>query len=829
MAYKSEEIKILPGGMNLLAPGDQVSEGDCLDLTGFWPGAVGKLQQAPGFSYLTPAQLGSFFDSLCQTSGRTYYGGGGSLRQVGRGGAGETAIDTGYDGYPLGMIGYQGYLWIINRAKQRKDNGTTVSNWTPAAPALPALSNTAVTSAALTVVECDPGNPDSTTGDFSQIKVWISDSIAGLKVGSTVTISGSSQAALNTTGVVTDIFDGSPSSLIFVAVITGPIAAGTTFGTGGTCTFQNPLIPLGDHKYWITWAYTDLGESNPSSSAGVITAATQSVTDTGTKNTISIAALTPPTGAAYWNVYRQSPGMPSAYRLNGTPIPIATTTYDDFGDSDHSQDNDYLMDALGILMEGDHDAAPAARIMANDIYNGRIVVANSAAYPNRIWYTPALQPGYFRGSGNPQSGDWVDVGTDRGDEILYIAVKPGRLIVFRAKSIWHITGDFKDANSRVEVVVPDFGVVGPRAVACTSLGDYFRAPEGIYKFNGDWAQPISAKLDPIFRELGGENFAAEAKAYRSNCALGFNGGRLWVSYTWGGSTVNNASFVWHVATDRWFARQFGVGAFLNTGAALLGGLTNFAVTLETGYVDGIGNTIVAYQSAYNDCGQPDHEKSWADLIVNHNTGGQTLTIAAHVNGGKVSADRIVLDTTLISSANTKTIVPLVYPAAHALAGKPLRAFNLSIRITGTGPAVSPGIEIATPLILHYYLEARKARVFDTDETDHGMPGVVKVVDQVEFDIDAPTSDGLLQIYSDIPDGAMAARLGTGLAIPATTGRQTVKLVLATPINGKLLRYVATSTAGFSVYGFRARVLPIGVYVDGANLETWDTRAIPIAR
>src|SRR5581483_4529329 len=65
MAYKPLDLKITPGGLNLLAPGDQVAEGDCLDLTGFWPGAAGKLEQAPGYTHLSTAHLTNSFDGLC--------------------------------------------------------------------------------------------------------------------------------------------------------------------------------------------------------------------------------------------------------------------------------------------------------------------------------------------------------------------------------------------------------------------------------------------------------------------------------------------------------------------------------------------------------------------------------------------------------------------------------------------------------------------------------------------------------------------------------------------------------------------------------------------
>ncbi len=846
MAYTPQGIKIIPGGLNLLAPGDQVAAGDCIDLSGWWPGAAGKLQQAPGYTALATDVASVYMDGICQESGRTYYSGAprpassGSLYQIGVG-----SIASGFDGYPLGMIGYRGYCWIMNRAssKQLRDSGTgTPSAWTPAAPGVPVLTNPAVTSASLTITELDPANPDATSGDFLTIRMWTSSSIAGLEVGGLMTIAtGGAATDFDGTWQVTAIYDG-PTSLIELAA---HVPAGTVFSTAGgmTATFANPGMPMGTWNYWVTWAYDDLGESNPSTVTGTITATAVSVTALGTKVHVSIASLTPPTGATHWNVYRQGPGMPSPYRVNLDPIAVATTTYDDYGDASHSQDNDYLIDSLGIIMEGDHDPAPRARVIANDIYNGRILVANSAAYPNRIWFTPPLQPGFFRGSGNPQAGDWVDVGKDRGDEILYMAVRPGQVTIYRAKSIWRHVGDFGDPNARLDVSVPDLGIVGPRAVACSSTGDYFRSTEGVYKYNGDWAQKISAKLDPVFRSGADiENYAPETSTARANCALGLIAGRLWLSYTWGptgfsaaSGTVNNGAFVYHIDSDRWFGYNAGAGAFLNTGTGLIGATFNTISTMEDGTDYGIVAGAITYQSAYEDAGLPDHEKTWADLVVTHYTAGRVVTVSVRTNKSETAADIFDLDTVLfdnqLTGGFTKTVIPLVYPLTYsvvALRGEPIRSFNLSVRLSTLSAVDSVGVTIETPLILHYYVEARKGKTFDTGPTQHGIEGV-KTIDQIEVDIDAP-ADASLLIRGDIPGGVLVNQLRQTIA--ATTGRQVRRLVLANAgvplsIDAKLFRDLITSDEDFHVYGFRVRCLPIGVYLDGAIGDFWDSEPIAI--
>ena len=797
MAYRLEEQKIIPGGLNLLAPGDQVAPGDCLDLTGFWPGAAGRLEQTPG--YLAQTLTYVTCDSVCEASGRIYYGGAGNLYQVSRNAG--AAIDTGYDGYPLGLISFLGYCWIMNQSKQRKDDGTTVTDWTPAAPGAPTVTNPSISSAPAAVSECDPANPGP-DGYFTAINMFTNASVDGMVVGGSVTVAGNASAACNGTWIITAVYTGSLNLLVLKALLD----PATVFGLNGTFTYATPGAALGDFEYYVTWQYPDLGESNPCAKQAL------SVTGAGTKVTVDISGLVVPSGVIGWNVYCKRPSLSLPYRVNTDVIPIATTSYDDFADLAHGQDDGYLQQ-MGAVMEADHDPAPAARIVANQTFNDRIVVANSAAYPNRIWYTPPRQPGFFRGSGDAVDGDWVDIGTDRGDQILFMSVRPNLIVVYRAKSIWRIIGDFDDPNGRIEIVVPDLGVVGPRAVVTTSIGDFFRGPESIYRFNGDWAQEIALKLEPVFRGQTTENFQPEGSAYRSNCALGFRNGRLWVTWFNSGGTPAG-TFVYHTDTDRWFAQSTGYGAYAS-GTNFLGAAYLGVFTLET-TDPSASYGLLAYQSAYIDCGVPDHQKTFSDLVLSHNTANQTLTLTVRVDK---NADSFTL-TTIQSNALTKQIIPLVYPVGHANVGQQIKAFNLSLRITGSGVN---GTFVDSPMLLHYYLEARKGKWFDSDETNHGVERV-KQLDRVELDVDASSGNATFQAYTDIPGGVQASRVIT--TINQTMGRQ-VQLLVLSPVYGRLIRYEVTTANDFQIYGMRARILPIGVYLDGTVGDYWQPQAISL--
>ena len=738
MAYKQRELKIYPGGLNLLPPGDQVKEGDCLDLTDWWPGCAGRLEQTPQYVNLSgELEMTWGHDSLCQANGRIYSGGYGNLSQLGRG-----FITGGFDGYPLGMVSMSGFAWIMNRAQQKRDDGITCVDW------------------------------------------WIGGADQGL--------------------TLTDI----------------P-------GAGNL----SPNTPYQEYEYYITWVIAGLGETNPGPVAPL-------TVNQGDAILIQRPDVTDaPPGCTGWNIYRQdyidTDGVPlygTVYLLNAAPIPLSQAEYTDYGDAAHQQDTTSLLE-LGVIMEMNHDAPPPARIMANQIFNGRIVVASSAQYPNRVWYTNALQPGYFPGAADPNMGNWVDIGTDSGDAILAIAVRPKTLIIYREKSIWRQLGDFDDPNARIEPIVPELGIAGPRAMVSTSQGDYFvaSANRGVYYFNNDWAQPISDELAPLFRGLPTENFPLLGSAYQSMIAVGFRGGRVWVSYP-GTNAMMAQALIYHVASSRWFSATYagydGFGAFLDVGDQFLGIMSGAIVALESAYQN--YNSRPAFQSQYLDAGVPDREKIWGDLIVNHNTQGQFLTVSCRRNKNANPTTDSFDIAQVISTAMTKTIIPMVYPPDYVipyLQGQPIESHNLSIRIWGSGADDAP-ILIEGPLILHYYVEARRAMTFDTAPGDQGT-ALVKLVDQVEFSIDATDGPGSFQIYSDLPGGELLTRLSPPGVIPQTVWRQNQRIVLPAPIAGKLLRLTASTLTDFRIYGLRARILPIGVYLDGTIHDFWQPQPISI--
>jgi hypothetical protein len=606
-----------------------------------------------------------------------------------------------------------------------------------------------------------------------------------------------------------------------------PSSALTLTDLGAQSGFK--VYPLEDH-YFFTWVFPNLGESNPSPEAQLTVGANPDGSQADPEG--HAIQITNPggalAGATGWNIYRRVPGYgqdPSldpntpGYLLNPQPIPIGTTTYQDTGHPMDLQDDTSLLQ-LGQIMEGNHDAAPAAAVMANQTFNGRLIVANSAAHPNRMWWTPALQPAFFRGSADDYGGDWVDVGTDSTDEIRAITVRPGLLVIYRAKSIWRQIGDFDDVNVLLEPACPDIGVAGPRAVVSTAAADYFVSAggDGVYAFNNDWPQKISQRIEPLLRGLPTENFGPQKISSANACAIGHRRGRLYVSYTPTGGPY--ASFILHLESGRWFSHSHLYSGFYDAGDSFLAAGSNGVNQLEYGYAAG---SALAFQSQYLDCGLPDHQKTWADLVLVHNTRGVTMTITCRTNKWRdTNNDSFVLGT-FNSNSLTKQIFQLIYPATYpitALQGLPIKAFNLSIRITGSGAAAGVPVTIESPMLLHYYLEARQGLSFDTGNTNHGLEGA-GMIDQIEIDADSPGAGTVLKIFSDLPGGVITERSAPGgISLPVSSGRQVLRVVLTNPIWGRLFREQVWSPVPFQIYGFKVRIVPIGVYIDMSQGDFW---------
>jgi hypothetical protein len=454
--------------------------------------------------------------------------------------------------------------------------------------------------------------------------------------------------------------------------------------------------------YYYTYVTADSIESNPSPISTPLLKANRL-----SMGVALIASADPQVTGIH--VYRTGGTLGAIYRVTATPEANTNHTYVDVSTDD-------TLTALGLFLEADHDDPPAAAgIIAP--YFGRAVTWNTTANPNRFFWSEINQL-HFPGSAGV-TGNWNDIGA-KSEALLAATVHQGYMNFYKANEIWRLIGDPGDTSGLVEKTRSKRGAVGPRAVCTGEGGDYFADTEGIYFFNGETPTLISQKIDPIFKgqtvALGNAvTIAAISTTARGAMAMEYVNGRLYVSYPATGSSTNNAGLVYHVESQRWYRDSRGFSGFFNESNVLLGGQPGGTVMqLETTNADAGGAIAIAYQSKYYDCGGADVQKTFEDFVIECDAGATTLTIQAVLDNG---GSTVALGTVTGSGRQKFT--------KQFATGLGQKATNISIRITGSGT----NEVVIYGMWIHYYVEARSAKSFDTDEDGLGVPGV-KVVRQI---------------------------------------------------------------------------------------------------
>lgn len=503
----------------------------------------------------------------------------------------------------------------------------------------------------------------------------------------------------------------------------------------------NGTIEGEDIQYYYTYVNDSGHESNPSPAS-----AKKAFNRTGASlSNLTASADAQVTGK---HIYRTGGTLGAVYRVTSTPVANATTTY-----TDTSSDDDLVR--LGIQMETDNDAPPAAQVLVGP-YFGRLIAAQTSANKNRFFWTDQNKPYKFPGAAL-DTGNWADIG-DTNEKIVAATVRTRMVRFYKENTIWRLIGDPGDTDGDVDITGAKIGLIGKNAVCRGEQEiDYFQGLEGIYAFNGDTARKISAQLDPIFKGqtvtlASGVTVSPVSSSNRDKSCLEYVNGRLYYSYAEEGQSTPNVTLVYDSEGNRWYrdSRGFGVIYYEGQNGSLLAGTSNGAVRiLESGNDDAGSAFTVTYQSKYFDDGAPDLEKTYEDLTLDIDTANQSLTVVAYTNNGTSNSIG-----TVQANGRTRVVLPMN-------SGLGLTARNCSIQISGS---------ISSPVViykatLNYYYEARQAKSFDTDEVPLG-DGKMALVRELQLDLDNP-AQVTVTVQSDQPGEAMATRQQPTVALSTT--------------------------------------------------------------
>jgi len=843
---KPQITKFLSGGLNLLPAGDQIPEGQCIAAQNWRSDQAGVLRSRKSntAAVATPGGNVHTIKSVLRTSGNMrYYGADDKLY------AGATLLDSGFDGSPLGVVSFQNQLWVMNRSKQMKHDGTDWRNWTPTAPTAPPTYITPTTEAAPTYVSGGGG-----TGKLRGPVVYY------------------------VTGIVPEVGEVCRSAPMTVASLSG--ATALPWGS------LVPVDPVSGGSIWLGW-----GDNNSA--------------------TISAPAFAYP-GVTQWNLYRippysgtrtmVAPGQTSAgtpygldqvpYRVNVAPIPIASTYLDKAqdltGTGGDNQDYEYLGTVHNILtfaLQGDYkyyvtgatdigeetDPSPALAIALG---TDSIIVTRPAFVDPQItgWnlYRTGgsfpLQPYRVNAEILPLATlTYLDTGKDnrayagpnqsdlgivqlglllatdhtpappaRGLAGPYM----GKLLAFNSalhpNRVWWTPADqpsyFPGSNSEQDGNWVDLGEEGeevialaifPRRVVILKSSGYWR----MVGDPDDWGSDIE-RTNAEVGQIGIRAVAIAGAAVFGQASEGlvsFNGdtaekislsldpifkldgvttagaipsapiagdrAAACMAYRNGRLYFSCSSFTLVSEAGRWFTdhRKFSALYYEGQNGSFLGAYGGAVYELESGSAE--ADIPLIYQSRFEDQGAPENQKRYSDILIEHNSGGRVFTAYAYLDNG---AAKINLGTfQSVARAQTTFILDTT------------EYRNIAVRLEcAVGNAVA---EIYT-LAAHYLPLERNARTYDSGKVPLEK---VSLIGALEIDLEILsgevnyTFETGIRGLTDLVTGTLPYGLKTfTVALPNGTEARWVRLLL--------------SGSNFRCHGARLHLQPFGCYLAGVG-------------
>lgn len=611
----------------------------------------------------------------------------------------------------------------------------------------------------------------------------VQGTLAFSRVGSTAGKDWSTVAAIRIQVIATDMCDVNFDQWQFYGGLNAPIE--------------------GDVYYAVSFDTAEGHETNAGPPSETIHVDKQAVTLNG-------IPVSPDPQVTKRQIYRGGGTLGEAYRV-GTLNDNVTTTY-----------VDRLPDADAInakMLETDRDPPPPAMGMAGP-YFGKLLAYGSDVHPNWLWWTKVNQPSCWPGS-STEEGSHEPIGDD-GERLLRVTTHKRLAILYKAGTIWRLLGDPDDEGATIEQTNANIGILGPGAVADAGSLDYFAGPQGVYSFDFDKERKVSDKLDPIFKgahtRLADEIVIppiSSQREYRARVVLAYANDLLYLSYPeeghqWPTITVvyNPKSEQWvsmrtAAALDRGFTALYSEG---ESGELVAGSASGRAYAFGSGTTDAGQPLSLRYLSGYHNQGLPDNEKLYEDLVIEHNTGGSSITVKLLFADGT--------EELALGSINSLIRTPSIFQLNE---GKGRRAYNAAVFLDGevTTEVVIYGI------FLHAEAEPRLARSWDSGVFDCGTDQV-KEIDGLEFDIDAG-APVTWSLYGDVPGGNLSQRKTDNLA--ATGGRKTVLVSFALVEARRGRIYLSSPFGSFRLYAARVRVRPVGEYFDGSAGEIWESAEV----
>ena len=135
--------------------------------------------------------------------------------------------------------------------------------------------------------------------------------------------------------------------------------------------------------------------------------------------------------------------------------------------------------------------------------NERLWGGVASQYPDRIYWSKTFDPTDWEfdwESSEYDGGGYLDVATFDGSRIRAIVTAMDELLVFKDKSMHRISGSYPGEFSLTQIYGTD-GTLAYRTIVNSGNAIYFLAGEGLVRYSGMTAVPLSANGDKKLREI----------------------------------------------------------------------------------------------------------------------------------------------------------------------------------------------------------------------------------------------------------------------------------------------------------------------------------------
>lgn len=869
MAYRKQQARMLGHSLAWLPPGDLIDAGQALQLNNFRADQAGILRSRQGHASISTG-MGSI-RAARKALGVRYVSGGTALWADG------ASIDGSYDGEPISLVDWKGYLWAMNRSKQRKTTSTTPYAWGITEPsATPAAAP--ATEAKTTIrgfEESDawlvsPTGFDSYDGDEKQdgassllIEAAGEETFTLTSTGSLDLSSYSAedkqriwiyaskfkkveqiilQLDCNTGDFKTDYFEvvlpratlksGGRGWKRFEirreekAEDTLPFfkRVGSTAAKGwDTIAAERIILDTRDavDVRFDLWEMFGALDSIEGDNIQYYFTYVNANNHESNSSPASVAKKIDRTGVSLTGLTASADAQVTKkwiYRVGGglsIPYRITDATGVANGTTTYTDDmNDLDALAQNIPLETDNDLPPSGRVAVGP-YLGRILAASSAANPARLWWSKLNKPYAFPGGlDTAEVGNFADVGST-SEAIVQIVPTNQVAYIYKTDSIWRCVGDPDDSNGILEKTNAGRGLVSNQAVTIGEGLQFFESKEGIFSFNGDTTNKLSSFLDPLFK---GDTITLASGVTISPVNSGARD-KSAMGYKEGRLWWSYASGGASTA-DETLVYDFATKDWVSDSRG-------FGAFYDEGTAGNLlGGTpagaLVSLESGTDDAGtgitvdffSRYEDQGAPDLEKTY----EDLTLDIDMGGAAATITAYLNDG---GSNVVLTSITSVATSGRTRAILPFTASgigsvarNVAIRIQGT--AGSTPIRIFDAYI-NYYLESREAKRFDTDEVNFGN-GKMSAVREWRIDL-INSGTVTLHHYSDQVAGstfsqAVADETETILAVAT---RRLEPVVFSTDIKGNLHRLVLTGS-NFKLYSAQALVKIYGTYLFGSKGE-----------